>query len=78
MTAESLDVAMTCDIAVPMFEQICHLLFKHRPSQLVSFCKHHVICSHIVAVMCSIIVPTFEQICNLLFKHRPSQLVSFL
>ena len=27
---------MSCDIAVPLFEQITHLLFKQRPDKLVS------------------------------------------
>ncbi|XP_053393849.1 uncharacterized protein LOC123525921 isoform X2 [Mercenaria mercenaria] len=40
LTQETCNVAGSCDIAVPLFELMCHLLYKHKPEKLVQFVHH--------------------------------------
>ncbi|XP_060585818.1 uncharacterized protein LOC132741627 [Ruditapes philippinarum] len=40
LTQETCNVAGSCDIAVPLLELMCHLLYKHKPEKLVQFVHH--------------------------------------
>lgn len=40
LTQETSDVTGSCDIAIPLFELMCHLLYKHKPDKLFQFVQY--------------------------------------
>ncbi|KAL3868436.1 hypothetical protein ACJMK2_041243 [Sinanodonta woodiana] len=51
LTEEGSEVSSSCDLALPLFEQICHLLFTQHPSLLLKFVKRgQMVCDQRVGV----------------------------